>query len=177
MNLYKDIEAGKRPPKSINVVVEIPQGSRNKYEYDPSGFFRLDRTLHSPVVYDFEYGFIPRTKSRDGDSLDVILLITKPTFPGCVVEARPIGLLEMQDEKGVDEKILAVPKKEVEPRYVEVKNYSDLPKHELEEIKLFMEDYKKLETGKWVKTKGWRNREKAEKIIVDAIKRYNREVN
>ncbi len=172
MNLYKDLEPGEKPPERINVVVEIPQGERNKYEYDERGYFRLDRTLHTPVVYEFEYGFIPRTRSKDGDSLDVILLMSRSTFPGCVVKARPIGVLEMEDEKGIDEKILAVPCADIEPRYADVKEYTDLSQHELEEIEFFMQDYKKLETGKWVKTRGWGNKKKAEEIIMDAIKRY-----
>lgn len=174
-NLYKDIPAGENPPDKINVVVDIPRGSKNKYEYqEDEGYFKLDRTVYSPMFFPFEYGFIPRTMSEDGDSLDVVLFITYPTFPGCVISARPIGVLFMKDEKGVDNKILAVPLEKVDPRFKEVQGIEDLGGHLKKEIELFFADYKKLETEKYkfVEVKGWADAGQAKKIIKKAAEKY-----
>ena len=109
MNYIKDIPIG-NPPNEINVVIEVPKGSSNKYEYDEEhNYFKIDRALHSAVFYPFDYGFVPQTRSKDSDALDVIVLTEQPTFPGCVIRARPIGVLEMEDESGIDYKILSVP--------------------------------------------------------------------
>lgn len=175
VNLYKDLTPGKNPPKEINVVVDIPQGARNKYEYDEEGgYFKLDRTLFSPMYFPFEYGFIPQTVSEDGDSLDVVLIMSGPTFSGCVIQARPVGVLMMSDEEGVDNKIIAVPVEKVDPLLKEIKKIEDLGEHLKKEIELFFSDYKKLETEKYkfVKIKGWEGREKAEKIIKKAVDKY-----
>ena len=177
MNLYKDIPAGENPPEQINVVVDIPKGCANKYEYnEEKGYIELDRVLYSPMVYPFEYGFIPRTHSEDGDSLDVVLLATYPTIPGCVIKARPIGLLLMKDEAGTDNKIIAVPAEKVDPRFKEIQDINDLGEHIKLEIKNFFEDYKKLETEKYkhVKVEGFENREKALEIIKKAIEKYQK---
>ena len=110
INLYKDISSGGNLPDEINVIVEVPKNSSNKYEYDEEkGNFKLDRIIHSPLFFPFEYGFIPQTLSEDGDALDIVLLATFPTFVGCLVKAIPVGVLLMEDEKGVDHKIIAVP--------------------------------------------------------------------
>jgi hypothetical protein len=110
MDFY-EMPPGNEAPEIVNVIVEIPKGTRNKIEYDPTDrVFRLDRVLYSPVYYPGDYGFIPGTLSKDGDALDVLVLVTDPTFTGCVLQARPIGVLEMRDEKGFDEKILTVPR-------------------------------------------------------------------
>lgn len=171
MNLFKDIPPGKG--KNINVVVEIPSGTTNKIEYDEEGgYFTLDRSLYSAVYYPFEYGFIPQTHSLDGDAIDVILLTTHPTFSGCVVKARPIGVLYMKDEKGTDHKIIAVPISKVDPRYEGIKEMEDLAKHLRMELRQFMQDYKKLESSKKVKIKGWGTSQEAQKIIEKAIKAY-----
>ncbi|MBM3250975.1 MAG: inorganic pyrophosphatase [Candidatus Nealsonbacteria bacterium] len=174
-NLYKDIPAGENPPEEINVVVDIPKGSKNKYEYqEDRGYFKLDRTLYSPLFFPFEYGFIPQTISGDGDSLDVILLTTYPTFPGCVISARPIGVLFMKDEKGVDDKIVAVPLEKIDPRFKEVQDIDGLGEHLKKEIELFLADYKKLETEKYkfVEVKGWGDAGQAKEIIKKAVEQY-----
>ena len=174
-NLFKDLLPGANPPDEINVVVEITKGSTNKYEYnEEKGYTELNRVLYSPMFYPCDYGFIPQTMSEDKDSLDVILLTTHPCFPGCVVKARPIGLLLMEDEAGIDNKVIAVPSEKVDPRFKEIQDIDDLPEHTRKEIKLFLEDYKKLETEKYkhVKVRGLENKEKAKEIIKKAIKKY-----
>ncbi len=126
MNLLKDIPVGENPPKEINVIVEIPKGSKNKYEIDEEhGFMALDRALYSSVFFPFEYGTMPQTLSEDGDPLDIVLLATSPTFPGCVVKARPIGILLMEDEAGIDNKIVAVPTAKLDPRFAYINDVKD----------------------------------------------------
>ena len=174
-NLYKDIPAGNNVPEEINVVIDIPKGCANKYEYDEEkGYTELDRVLYSPMFYPFEYGFIPQTASGDKDSLDVILLTTYPTFSGCLIKARPIGILLMKDEEGTDNKIVAVPVEKVDPRFKEVQDIDDLGEHQKKEIKNFFEDYKKLEPGKYehVKVGEFEGKEKALEIIKKAIEAY-----
>src|SRR5436189_5823576 len=139
---------------TVDAIVEIPRGSRNKYEFDPAtGSIRLDRVLFSSVHYPCDYGFIPGTRSADGDPLDVLILVEEPTFPGCRVRVRPIGVLLMQDEKGEDEKILGVPADD--PRFAEVVDLMDLPQHWLTEVENFFETYKALEE-KTSSTGGWK---------------------
>jgi inorganic pyrophosphatase len=139
---------------SVDAIVEIPRGSRNKYEYDPAtGAIHLDRVLFSSMHYPGDYGFIPGTMSSDGDPLDVLILVEEPTFPGCRIRVRPIGVLLMQDEKDVDEKILGVPV--ADPRFAEVTDLKDLPQHWLSEVENFFETYKTLE-GKTTLAEGWR---------------------
>ncbi len=129
---------------TIDVFVEIPRGSRNKYEYDEAlGLVRLDRVLYSSVHYPTDYGFIPGTLAPDGDHLDALIVVEEPTFPGCVVEARPIGVLGMEDERGRDDKILAVPVGD--PRFSEVRDLKDLAPHWLREIETFFASYKTLQ--------------------------------
>jgi inorganic pyrophosphatase len=173
MNLFKEISSGK--PGEINVVVEITSGGSNKVEYnEEEGYFSLDRSLYSAVYYPFEYGFIPQTRSPDGDALDVILLTTHPTFPGCVIKSKPIGLLRMKDEAGGDNKIIAVPVNKVDPRFEGVKEVKDLAKHLRTEIKQFMLDYKKLEQKKKVKILGWGTSKEAKKNVKKGIQEYKR---
>ncbi|HEX9016852.1 MAG TPA: inorganic diphosphatase, partial [Chloroflexota bacterium] len=122
--------------QQIEVLVEIPQGSRNKYEYDEAtGRIRLDRVLYSSVHYPAEYGFVLETRAPDGDPLDALVLAYEPTFPGCVIPARPVGVLRMRDEKGLDDKVLAVPVGD--PRFAEVRDLADLQPHGLAEIENF----------------------------------------
>ena len=176
MNLFKEVLPGKSPPQEINVVIEVPKGSSNKYEYnEEKGYFELDRTLYSPLFFPFSYGFIPQTRSEDGDSLDVVLLSTFPVSPGCLVVARPIGLLVMEDEAGEDNKIIAVPQEKIDPRFKEIQDIQDLPDHLKKEIKEFFEAYKRLEPGKFVKLKGWEGRDKAKEMIEKAIQNYGSE--
>jgi inorganic pyrophosphatase len=156
----------------IKVFVEIPKGSQNKYERDEeTGEIMLDRTLHGPHYFPFEYGFIKETKGEDGDPLDVVLLTTHPTFPGCVVKAEAIGYLEMEDEGGIDHKVIAVPIEKIDPRWKEVRDIQDLGSHQRAEIKEFFETYKRLEPNKWVKVTDFKSKEEAEKIIEEAQKR------
>jgi inorganic pyrophosphatase len=151
----------------IEAIVEIPRGSRNKYEFDPAtGSVRLDRVLFSSVHYPADYGFIPGTKSSDGDPLDVIILVEEPTFPGCRVLVRPIGVLITEDEKGGDEKILGVPV--ADPRFDDIRDLGDLPKHWLAEIENFFRTYKVLE-GKETVVRGWKGVAEA----IGVLKRYS----
>jgi len=173
VNLYRDLPPTYRG--KLNVVVEIPSGSVNKIEYHADGFFRLDRSLYSAVYYPFEYGFLPQTTAGDGDATDVVLLVTHATFPGCVVQARPIGLLKMKDDKGSDDKVIAVPVNSVDPRFKKLKTIRDLEPHVRKEIEEFLMDYKKLEKRKFAKFLGWKGIKEAEKVIEKAIKKYKTE--
>ena len=153
----------------IEIVVEIPKGSRNKYEYDDAGgYFKLDRVLYSSVHYPTDYGYVPDTLAEDGDHLDVLVIVTEPTFTGCHILVRPIGVLSMSDEKGVDEKILAVPVRD--PRFDEFKELSSVPSHLLLEIENFFATYKVLE-GKPTATLGWGDTVAASEVIAAAHRR------
>lgn len=155
----------------IKVFVEIPKFSRQKFEFDEeSQRIKLDRTLYSPIYFPFEYGFILDTKGEDGDPLDCVLISSFPTFPGCLVEAEPIGLLEMEDEAGIDNKILARPIDKIDPRLKHIRDIKDLPEHWKAEIREFFESYKKLEPGKWVKLREFKGKEEAEKLIKKSLK-------
>lgn len=167
---YLLLPIGERAPEIVNSVIEIPSGEVNKYEYDKKlDIFRLDRNLHSPVHYPGDYGFIPRTLSQDGDALDVLVLVDKPTFPGCLVEVRPIGMLEMVDQGVKDEKILGV--SIGNPRYADIKDYSEIFEHFLLEISHFFSTYKDLE-GKLVSMKGWHSAEVARAVIQECHERF-----
>ncbi|MGC9031381.1 MAG: inorganic diphosphatase [Minisyncoccia bacterium] len=156
----------------IKIFVEIPKFSKQKFEYDEElKAIKLDRTFYGPVYSPFEYGFILGTRGEDGDPLDVVLLSTFPTFPGCIVKARTVGVLEMEDEEGIDNKILAVPVEKIDPRFSHIKNISDLQEHTKKEIKNFFENYKSLEPGKWVKLRDFKDNNFAEKLINEAIER------
>jgi inorganic pyrophosphatase len=142
-------------PGLINVLIEIPAGSKNKYEFDKDlQAFALDRVLYSSVQYPYDYGFVPNTLADDGDPLDGMVLIDQPTFPGCVIAARPIGMLEMIDGGDRDEKILCVPDKD--PRYAQVKSLQDIAPHRLDEIAEFFKSYKNLEK-KVTEILGWKD--------------------
>lgn len=156
----------------ILVFIENPKGSHQKFEFDEKlKAIKLDRTLYGPNHFPFEYGFIKGTKGQDGDPLDCVLFSSFPTFPGCLVEARPIGLLEMEDENGIDTKILTVPTEKIDPRFKDIQDINDLSEHTKKEIKDFFETYKKLEPNKWVKLGKFEGKEKAEKTIKEAIER------
>jgi inorganic pyrophosphatase len=157
------VKIGPNAPEQVNVVIEIPRGSTNKYELDvETGVMKLDRVLYSPLFYPFDYGFVPQTHYLDGDPLDVLVLLTHPTFPGCVIEAAPIGVLYMTDEKGPDEKILAVALKD--PRFGYRTRLDQLNEHTLKEVQHFFEVYKQLEE-KSVEIQGWKGREDAISLI------------
>ena len=155
--------AGSTSRTSVDVFVEIPKGSRTKYELDKkTGRIRLDRVLFSSVHYPADYGFVTDTIAGDGDPLDAVVIVEEPTFPGCVIPARPIGTLLMRDSKGEDEKILAVPIGD--PRFDEIKELTDLPKHWLREIETFFATYKELE-GDAVSLGGWKDAKTAWSLI------------
>ena len=150
-------------PDVVEIVVEIPRGSRNKYEFDErTGVFRLDRVLSSAVFYNFDYGFAEDTRADDGDHTDALLVIDEPTFPGCHVWARPVGVLEMRDDKGADFKILCVA--EGDPNQAHVQVLEDMRPHRLVEIEHFFETYKLLE-DKTVEVRGWASRDRAREIL------------
>jgi len=158
------------PNLIVEAKIEIPTGSQNKYEFDKEkGVFILDRVLYSPMHYPTEYGYLENTLALDGDPLDVLVLTTFPTFPGCVIEARVIGALIMSDDKGQDEKLLAVPAKD--PRWNEVNSLEDVPQHKLKEIAHFFQVYKDLENKKTV-IEGWKDAEFAAKLYEECVKRY-----
>ena len=172
MDLSK-IEIGKNPPYDINVVIEIPQGGEPvKYELDKaSGALFVDRFLGTSMIYPANYGFIPHTLSGDGDPADVLVVTNLPIIPGAVVRCRPIGALLMEDESGVDEKIIAVPVEKLHPFYKNIKSYKDLPEILCEQISHFFQHYKDLEKGKWVKILKWVDAEEAAETIKEAIAR------
>jgi len=154
----------------VDVFVEIPTGSQNKYEYDKeAGVFRLDRVLFSPMHYPTEYGYLENTLALDGDPLDALVLTTFPTFPGCVISTRIIGVLIMADDKGQDEKLLGVPVDD--PRWKHVHSLKDISEHTLKEISHFFERYKDLE-NKVTKIEGWEGPEKASQLIDECLARY-----
>jgi inorganic pyrophosphatase len=156
---------------NLEVVVEIPKGTRNKYEADhETGAIWLDRMLFTATRYPEDYGYIPGTLARDGDPLDALVLLEEPTFPGCHVRARPVGVFLTTDENGEDAKILCVPASD--PRQGAVEDLEDLPVHELDEIAHFFAIYKSLEPGKSTTPGGWSSREVAERIIEDARRRF-----
>ncbi|NGP56966.1 inorganic diphosphatase [Paenibacillus thiaminolyticus] len=154
----------------VEAFIEIPAGSQNKYEYDKEkGRFILDRVLYSPMHYPTEYGYLNDTLAEDGDPLDILVVTTFPTFPGCVIESRVIGVLVMSDDKGRDEKLLAVPTKD--PRWNEVKSLHDLPPHLLREISHFFQVYKDLE-NKRTTIEDWKDAEFAKNLYEQSIVRY-----
>jgi inorganic pyrophosphatase len=155
----------------IQVVIEIPKGTRNKYERDPeTGAIWLDRMLFTATRYPEDYGFIQQTLAEDGDPLDAMVKLEEPTFPGCHIHARPIGVFLMSDEEGQDAKVLCVPS--TDPRVQEVLELDGIPGHELEEIAHFFAIYKQLEPGKKTRIDGWADRKQAESIIDAARLRY-----
>lgn len=155
MNLSK-LSVGKNPPEEVNVLIEIPQGSAIKYEMDKdSGYIVVDRFAFTTMVYPFNYGFVPGTHAEDGDAVDVLVISTYPVHPGTVIPSRPIGMLEMEDEEGIDTKILAVPTKKVDPFYSDVEDIGDLNETVKQKIHHFFNHYKELEKGKWVKTRNF----------------------
>lgn len=172
MNLDK-ISVGVNPPHDINVVIEIPLGGVPvKYEIDKtSGALFVDRFLHTAMFYPGNYGFIPHTLSEDGDPCDVIVIGQVPVVPGCVIRCRPVGALLMEDEKGTDEKIIAVPVDALHPFYTDVKSYKDLPSILIEQIAHFFEHYKDLEKDKWVKVSRWLDEKETGYMILSSIER------
>ncbi|MEX2587125.1 MAG: inorganic diphosphatase [Actinomycetota bacterium] len=158
--------------ETIEVVIEIPKGSRNKYEYDHERHvIRLDRRLFSATIYPADYGFVPETLGEDDDPLDALVLLEDPTFPGCLVRARPVGVFWMEDEKGPDAKIICVP--EGDPGWSGIYDLADLPHHLLDEIEHFFDVYKTLEPDKSSSTAGYEGRERALEVIEAARARLS----
>ncbi len=170
MNLCKEISLGDKAPEVVNVIIEMPRGSANKYEVDKeTGLIKLDRVIHAAMFSPADYGFLPQTHWYDGDPLDALIFTTYPLHPGVLVEARPIGVVYMTDSGEKDEKIIAVAKDD--PRYREFKNIGDLPPHSLDELKHYYEHYKILQ-NKTVKVHGFGNAKEAKKIIKEGQKLY-----
>lgn len=167
------IPIGENPPHDVNVIIEIPQGgSPVKYEIDKaSGALYVDRFLHTSMIYPAHYGFIPHTLSEDGDPTDCMVVIPTSVVPGVVMRSRPIGALLMEDESGIDEKILAVPVDRLHPFYTAVSSYRDLPKILIDQIEHFFTHYKDLEKGKWVRVKRWAEPAEAHDLIRASVAR------
>jgi len=172
-NLWADLETGPNPPEEIYAVVECLKGERNKYEYDKDipGVV-LDRVLHSNVHYPGDYGFIPQSYYDDEDPFDVLVLVEDRTFPGCIIESRPVALMRMDDDGKQDDKVIAVPSED--PRFGHVQGLEDIPQQTRTEISEFFETYKNLEEGKETETLGWEDRQTALEAIEHAQDLYDR---
>jgi len=155
----------------FDVVIEIPKGSRNKYEVDhDTGRVKLDRYLYTAMGYPTDYGFIENTLGEDTDPLDALVLLPEPLFPGCIIAARPVGMFQMVDDAGGDDKVLCVPAGDV--RWDHIKDLGDVSSFELDAIKHFFVHYKDLEPGKFVKAADWVGREEAEAEVLRSLERF-----
>ncbi len=169
MKLY-DIDPGPDTPEIVRMIVEIPKNSSNKYEYDGNlGVFRLDRALYSPLHYPGDYGFIPGTLAEDRDPLDVLVIADEPSFTGCMIAVRPVGVLDMTDNEEPDQKILAVPNRN--PRFDQIHTIDQVFPHKLREIEHFFAIYKELE-GKRTEMRGWQGPREARDVIRISRQRY-----
>lgn len=170
MNPWHDLPAGPHLPEIVHAFIEIPKGSRNKYEFSKElGVLKVDRVLFSSLHYPGDYGFIPRTLCEDGDPLDILVMLNEPTFCGCLIEARPIGVFRMLDRDVLDAKILAVPARD--PIFAEYHDIRDIPQHFLKEVEHFFAVYKDLE-GVRVKPIGWQDAAAATAEIERAVQLY-----
>jgi len=167
------IEIGRDPPRDVNVIIEVPIGGEPiKYELDKkAGVLVVDRFLYTAMRYPGNYGFIPHTLSGDGDPVDVIVANTRAIAPGAVMSCRIVGVLLMEDQAGIDEKLIAVPSSHLTARYDSVQDYTDLPQITLDQIEHFFRHYKDLEPGKWVKVKGWGDAAQARAMVLEGIER------
>ena len=167
------IPIGTNPPEDINVIIEVPVGGEPiKYELDKdAGTLFVDRFLYTPMRYPGNYGFVPHTLSDDGDPIDVLVANTRTIVPGAVINCRPIGVMVMTDEAGMDEKIIAVPTAKISRRYEKISEFVDLPEISRQQIEHFFEHYKDLEPGKWVKVESWGDSARAREMIQEAIER------
>ena len=168
------VAPGEKAPDIINVIIEITACKEPvKYEVDKStGAMFVDRFLATPMFYPCNYGYVPQTLSLDGDPVDVMVIAPLPIIHGAVIKCRPLGVSKMEDDGGIDAKILAVPVSKLTPAYNEVKDYTDMPQATLDQLHHFFEHYKDLEPGKWVKIQGWEGLESAKQEITDSIQRY-----
>ena len=171
------IEIGRNPPEDVNVIIEVPIGGEPiKYELDKdAGVLVVDRFLYTAMRYPGNYGFIPHTLSGDGDPVDVIVANTRAIAPGAVMSCRIVGVLLMEDQAGIDEKLIAVPSSHLTARYDTIQDYTDLPQITLDQIEHFFRHYKDLEPGKWVKVKGWGDAAKAREMVLEGIERAKAE--
>ncbi len=171
MNISK-IKVGENPD-AINALIEIPNGSNVKYEIDKdSGAVVVDRMLYSAMYYPANYGFVPNTLAEDGDPADILVLNDAPLQAGSVIKCRLIGILVMEDEAGMDEKLLALPVSKIDPTYDDIQDINDMPKAKLNKIKNFFETYKMLEPNKWVKVKDFADKKAAQAMLQKAIENY-----
>ena len=172
---FADLAAGKKIPDDINVVIEIPAHTGPvKYEIDKeSGTMQVDRFLATPMYYPCDYGYVPQTLAEDGDPVDVLVVTPHPLICGAVIRCRPVGMLQMTDEKGEDNKIIAVPASKLTPMYDHIKSHEDLSSALLNSIVHFFEHYKDLEEGKWVKINSWQGLEAAREEILSSIERLH----
>jgi inorganic pyrophosphatase len=172
VNYWKDLPLGEKPPEILNAVIEVVSGSRDKYEYKSEwDAFVLDRMIPSSVVFPVEYGFVPQTWYDDKDPLDIMVMSYEPLEVGCIVRVRVIGALVIEDEKGIDTKILSVLVDDA--RFEGIHDITDIHVHQLREIQEFFETYKRLEPHKWVKVQGWENAAIAKEIVEYAAEKYN----
>jgi len=170
-NLWRELRPGPKVPDVIYAIVEIPKGSRCKYEYNKeNGVIVLDRVLFSSLHYPGDYGLIPHSFYDDGDPADILLMTNEPTFPGCVIQARPIGIFRMLDRGVADDKIFGVPA--TDPLFSGYKDLSDVPPHFLDEVQHFFEVYKDLE-GQRTKALGWEGAEAAKREVLRSIQLYD----
>lgn len=171
MIYWKNILPGPKPPEVVYAIIECPKGTQNKYEMSKtSNLIKLDRVLHSSVIYPEDYGFIPGTLATDGDPLDILVLITHPTHPLTIIECKPIGALIMEDEHGLDEKILSIASHD--PFYNIYQDIVQLPNHYLNEISEFFRTYKNLEEKSYAEVKEWKGREFAQIVISKSIEAF-----
>lgn len=171
--VWRALRSGPNPPEAVYAIIEIPMGSNVKYEMDhETGVILVDRVLHTAFTYPFDYGIIPQTWYHDEDPVDIMVLSRASIFPGCVVPARPVGFVRMRDEGGVDNKVLAVPSKD--PSFEKMRDVTDIAPGVLAEIRHFLEHYKDLEAGKWVKVEGWDGAEVAKGEILKAMEMYKK---
>ena len=172
LHLWHNLSSGPKAPETVYAVVEVPKGNRNKYEYSKTaGVIRLDRVLYSPLHYPGDYGFIPQTYFEDGDPMDILVMMNAPTFPGCVIEARPLGMFKMIDGGEKDYKVLAVPA--TDPHFDEFDSFEDFPRHFPKEVEHFFMVYKQLQ-GNPVNNDGWVGAEETHKAILNAMDLYRK---
>ena len=168
------IPIGNNPPEDVNVIIEVPVGGQPiKYEMNKeAGTLFVDRFLYTPMTYPGNYGFVPHTLSGDGDPADVLVIMPMPLIPGSVIRCRAVGMLNMEDEAGDDQKIIAVPVSKVFPAYDGMRSVDDLPDLTKDRIAHFFQHYKDLEPGKWVRLRGWADADAARAEIVSSVERY-----
>lgn len=171
-----NVKIGDEAPKKVNAFLEIPKGSNIKYEYDEKNeIIKVDRILHTSMVYPYNYGFVPETLGEDDDPLDIMVITSSSFAPGTIVKVKPIGVLLMKDEEGIDTKVMAVPVEKIDPSSKSINDIKDLDEHTKEMIAHFFSYYKSIEPGKWAKTEGWKGAEEAYKFIEKALDRAAKE--